>query len=111
MLQTAKEHGAERGRSTEVKLLDGCMDLMESLHNKAAPSAGRGSGMVKIWDGWKDPTGKFVMAMRARGMMRVEAKYLEGEMKQKIDAVLNAAVVWKGLTEQVRGKIKFATPS
>lgn len=44
-------------------------------------------------------------------MMRVEAKRLEGEMEQKIDTVLNAAVVWKSLTERVRGKIKFATPS
>lgn len=69
------------------------MDLMESLHNKAAPGAGRGSGMVKIEDGWKDPTGKSVMAVRARGTMPVEAKRLEGEMKQKIDSVLNAAVV------------------
>lgn len=31
--------------------------------------------------------------MRAQGMMGVEVKGLEGEMEQKIDTVLNVAVV------------------
>lgn len=43
--------------------------------------------------------------------MGVEVKRLEGEMEQKIDTVLNGAVVRKSLTERVRGKIKFATSS
>lgn len=44
-------------------------------------------------------------------MVGVEVKHLKGEMEQKIVTVLNAAVVWKSLTERVRGKIKFTTPS
>lgn len=44
-------------------------------------------------------------------MMGVEVKRLKGEMEQKIDTVLNATMVWESLTERVRGKIKFATPS
>lgn len=36
------------------------MDSLVSVHNKTLLSAGWRSGMVKIEDEWKDPTGKFV---------------------------------------------------
>lgn len=35
------------------------MDSLVSVQNKTVLSAGWRSEMVKIEDGWKDPTGKF----------------------------------------------------